>query len=117
MLRFFGYLLALVTGWFSWQFLFAKAVEFERASESEVFLIPFVLTFFALPIGMIISCALVWLWFRLISRKDSKAYKGIVNATIVSIFASLSSCGWSAASTQSDPPEILFFPIYDAFED
>ncbi|MCE8000999.1 MAG: hypothetical protein HEP70_19315 [Rhodobiaceae bacterium] len=105
-----GSIIAVATGWFGWQILLVAG--FSVQEDNGPFGLQILLSWFSLPIGIAIAVLFSSAWFKLVplDTNDESSPNSMLPGALVCI-AALTSCGWFAASTDENPPKILFYPL------
>lgn len=114
-MKFIGYAIAIIAGWFSWQFLMVVGFNVQR--DDGPFVLQILFTWLCLPLGMAVAALIAWAWFQLVPDSDKRSAASHAQAAgVFACLAAMTSCGWFASSTQDNPPEALFFPLINAHD-
>lgn len=110
-----GYMIAIATGWFSWQVMMAIGADIAR--NDGPFALEMLFIWFQLPLGMLLAYGVAMIWFWVFPDRTGRSASSHANsAGALAMVAAVGSCGWLAASHEDNPPRALFFPIADAVE-
>lgn len=108
-----GYGLAVVAGWFGWQFVFAAGETLRQ--DGGPWSLQLLLIWGCIPVGIALATGLVWLLNRVLLRGRGAGGLDPGFASLLVGLSALSSCGVMAVHTAEDPPAALYFPLHDAF--